>query len=162
MTCYFAAHVYVFHRNYHVDYWQELYDLVGMRGDSWIIVCDFNVTRWSWEKFHNHSIFSSMSTFDQWINDYHLWDICVTNRTFTWSSGGQSQHSSLLDRFPTSEVVIDKFIIMLNLCWCWLWCGVIRSLVFYDSPLVRCLYLIWGSGARDVLEVCVLEKSLYL
>ena len=38
----------------------------------------------------------------------------------------------------------------------------VRSLVFdFDSLSVECLHLIWESGAHDVLEVEVLEESLY-
>ena len=40
----------------HPNFWQELDDLVGLGGNSWIIGGDFNITRWSWEKSHDQSV----------------------------------------------------------------------------------------------------------
>ncbi|TYK17414.1 hypothetical protein E5676_scaffold434G002760 [Cucumis melo var. makuwa] len=37
----------------------QLDDLAGLGGDSWIVGGNFNVTRWSWEKSHGHTLTTS-------------------------------------------------------------------------------------------------------
>lgn len=68
---------------YHSNFWQELDDLVGLGGDSWINGGDLNITRWSWEKSHDQFIPNNMQLFNQWIANYHLRDVPLENATYT-------------------------------------------------------------------------------
>ncbi|KAE8647279.1 hypothetical protein Csa_002929 [Cucumis sativus] len=68
---------------------EELDDLVGLGGDSWINGGDLNITRWSWEKSHDQFIPNNMQLFNQWIANYHLRDIVT------------------LDHFPPAMIACD-------------------------------------------------------
>lgn len=60
---------------FHEDSWKELYDLANIGRDSWIIGGEFNVTRCTWEKSHDHTIscsICSISTNGLMIVDYDI------------------------------------------------------------------------------------------
>ena len=69
--------------------------------------------------------------------------------------------------FYSHEIFREICFVELNLSWCCSFvdlmrCGSISRIWSSDHFLIWCLRLIWGSWARDILEVGVLKESLYL
>lgn len=59
-------------------------------------------------KISYQSISTSTCEFNHWINNYQLRGISLNNGSFTWSSGGRTQYSSLIDCFLLKDTCIAK------------------------------------------------------
>lgn len=83
----------------------ELKSIVIPLGTHWMITGDFNMIRYSHEKNNANFHFAEAEFFNQCVNDMHLIELPLLDRSYTWSN----KHST-----PTLECLYRFFI---NLAW---------------------------------------------
>ena len=85
------------------EFWDELGGLSEYCGSRWCVGGDFNVVRFSYEKFPQQRAKKGMRNFDAFIHETGLRDINLANGKYTWSNFRENATKCKLDRFLFSE-----------------------------------------------------------
>lgn len=71
-----------------VDLWRELKEFASTHNKPWLLVGDFNDTRFAWEKSYSCAETSRRSArFNEWVDDLGLLEVEFSGSTHTWSRG---------------------------------------------------------------------------
>lgn len=83
------------------ELWKELEDFTTKHNKQWLIVGEFNDTRFSWERSSVSESSSRRSArFNDWINNMHLLEVEFSSPAHTWARGNspETRRSARLDR----------------------------------------------------------------
>ena len=80
------------------EFWDELAGLSEICGPRWCVGGDFNVVRFTHEKFPQGRAKRGMRCFEAFIQESELWDINFAKGKFTWSNFRETlQKASSID-----------------------------------------------------------------
>ena len=91
--------------NLRTEFFGELRQLKQAITGKWMLVGDFNIYRYSYEKNNENVNWTAMSEFNDWINEMEMMDIEVANRLYTWTNKRRQPTLVRLDR------------VLINLLW---------------------------------------------
>ncbi|KAK1283076.1 hypothetical protein QJS10_CPB21g01093 [Acorus calamus] len=83
--------------------WQELSLIRGTWDFPWVLMGDFNVTRFVEDRNHEGRITGHMMRFSEWISEAGMIDIPLPNQRFTWSNLRERPACARLDRVFVDE-----------------------------------------------------------
>lgn len=66
------------------DFFSFVNNVIDQVNGAWILIGDFNMYRYDFEKNNDKVNWSLMEQFNDWINGHGLMDIDIANRRFTW------------------------------------------------------------------------------
>lgn len=97
------------------DFVNELRLCAELNNHPWILLGDFNLTRWLVDRSSGNHSFALMDLFNGFISDAGINDIQLLNRSFTWTSKRPVPSFSKLDRvFVSSEWITAYPVVILE------------------------------------------------